>query len=89
MAAVEGVTVVEQAKVVMRSGYELLMIVLSAPYHVDLNRPQAVTDKVDLALADEPEFASVLPDCKPGVMPPFGNRYGLAVWVNESLTRDE
>ena len=29
------------------------------------------------------------PDCEVGAMPPFGNLYGLDVYVAESLTKDE
>ena len=31
----------------------------------------------------------VFPDCEAGAMPPFGNLYGLDVFVEESLSEDE
>jgi Ala-tRNA(Pro) deacylase len=90
LAAVEHVKGRELAKVVvLRSGQEFLMVVLPAPYHVDLERMRTVTGKTDLALASEQEFVSRFPNCEPGAMPPFGNLFNMAVWVDESLTRDE
>jgi Ala-tRNA(Pro) deacylase len=29
------------------------------------------------------------PGCETGAMPPFGNLYGLPVYVDQTLTRDE
>jgi Ala-tRNA(Pro) deacylase len=80
----------EMAKVVIvRSGSEFAMIVLPAPSRVDIERAGAVMNKPDLALATEDQFASLFPGCEPGAMPPFGNLYGLPVWVDRPLTRDE
>ena len=80
----------EMAKVVIvRSGAEFSMIVLPAPSRVDLERAAAVLGKSPLTLATEDQFASLFPGCEPGAMPPFGNLYGLPVWVDRALTRDE
>jgi Ala-tRNA(Pro) deacylase len=40
-------------------------------------------------LADEHEFVDKFPGCEPGAMPPFGNLYGVDVFVAKSLTEDE
>jgi Ala-tRNA(Pro) deacylase len=37
-------------------------------------------------LATEEEFTDVFPDCARGAMPPFGNLYGLPIYVETSLT---
>jgi Ala-tRNA(Pro) deacylase len=80
----------EMAKVVIvRSGQDFAMVVLPAPSRVDLERAGAALGKPDLALATEGEFASLFPGCEPGAMPPFGNLYGLPVWVDRQLTRNE
>jgi len=42
-----------------------------------------------LELADEWEFGRLFPDCQLGAMAPFGNLYGLSVYVEESLVRQE
>ena len=80
----------EVAKVVMlRSGGDFLMAVLPAPFRVDLDRAKAALGKSNLTLATEQEFANLFPQCEPGAMPPFGNLYGLPVYVDPTLARDE
>jgi len=63
--------------------------VLPAPYRVDLDRAKAALGKRELALASEAEFKGLFPQCEPGAMPPFGNLYNLAVYVDQTLTRDQ
>jgi Ala-tRNA(Pro) deacylase len=90
VAALEHVPGREMAKVVMvRGGDEYLMAVLPATYRVSLARLGKVAGHAGLRLATEAEFAGLFPGCEPGAMPPFGNLYGIAVWVDESLARDE
>lgn len=90
VAAAEHVPGREVAKVVMvRDGEEYLMAVIAAPLHVDLGRLAKAAGRAKLRLAAEVEFARLFPGCDPGGMPPFGNLYGIPVWVDESLTRDE
>jgi Ala-tRNA(Pro) deacylase len=80
----------EMAKVVMvRDGGEYLMIVLPAPYHVGLEQLGKAAGRTGLRLATEAEFTGLFPGCQPGAMPPFGNLYGIPVWVDEALTRDD
>ncbi len=73
----------------LRAGDEYVMAVLPAPYHVDIARLGDATGKHDLRLATEAQFAGLFPGCEPGAMPPFGNLYGVPVWVDRSLTQDE
>jgi len=90
LAAVQHVKGKQLAKVVVaRSGSEFMMIVLPAPYHVELQRARAATRRQDLEIAHESEFASLFAGCEPGAMPPFGNLYNVPVWVDESLAQDE
>jgi Ala-tRNA(Pro) deacylase len=89
VAAAEHVPGREMAKVVIvGAGREFLMAVLPAPQRVDLGKLGAAAGKSDLHLATEAEFADLFPQCEAGAMPPFGNLYGLPVWVDEALTRD-
>jgi Ala-tRNA(Pro) deacylase len=90
LAAVQHVKGKQLAKVVVaRNGSEFTMIVLPAPYHVELERARAATGRQDLEIARESEFASLFAGCEPGAMPPFGNLYNVPVWVDESLAEDE
>ena len=90
VAAAEHVPGREMAKVVMvRDGGDYLMAVLPAPQHVDLERLGKSAGRSGLRLATEPQFARLFPGCEPGAMPPFGNLYGIPVWVDDSLSRDD
>jgi Ala-tRNA(Pro) deacylase len=67
----------------------LAMAVLPASCHVDLGRLKAVTGAKSTQLAAEAEFKDRFPDCELGAMPPFGNLYGMAVFVDEILAQDK
>lgn len=81
------------AKVVMiKEGGDDVMAVLPANLKVDVLRIQEVLGRQPgrrIRLATESEFAKLFPDCEVGMMPPFGNLYGLDVLVDSSLTEDE
>ena len=40
-------------------------------------------------LAEESEFRDAFPDCEPGAMPPFGNLYGMPVYVDSRLAHQD
>ena len=66
-----------------------IMFVLPASYRVDFDKIQAILGAKEVRLAHEAEFVSTFPDCAVGTMPPFGNLYGLPVYVEKRLTEDE
>jgi Ala-tRNA(Pro) deacylase len=77
------------AKVVMAStDGDLIMLVLAASSVVDVAKVSGVLGK-QARLASEREFASAFPDCEAGAMPPFGNLYDVAVYVDQALGRNE
>src|SRR5262245_33452448 len=67
----------------------LAMVVQSASSKVPLGRVRAVAGARDVHLVSESEFRDRFPDCETGAMPPFGNLYGMEVFVVEDLTDDE
>ncbi len=75
--------------VIVLADNKLIALVLPASYHADLNKVMAILGARDIRLAHEAEFANVFPDCEVGTMPPFGNLYGIAVYVEKSLTEEE
>jgi Ala-tRNA(Pro) deacylase len=80
----------EMAKVVMlKDGGDDLMAVLPSTFKLDLHRLREVLSSQTIRLATEEEMAQVFPDCEVGMMPPFGNLYGLDVLVDGVLTEDE
>jgi Ala-tRNA(Pro) deacylase len=84
---VPGKTVAKSVIVMVDS--QLIELVLPASYQVDLNKLQSILGARDIRLAHESEFANVFPDCEVGAMPPFGNHYGIAVYVDKRLTEEE
>ena len=78
------------AKTVMVLGDgEMAMLALPAPYQVDLEKAAAALGADEARLAEEEEFEDSFPDCEVGAMPPFGNLYGVPVYVEETLAEDE
>ena len=80
----------ELAKTVMvKIDGKMSMAVLPASYKVDFKLLKKATGASDVVLASEPEFKDMFPECELGAMPPFGNLYGMDVFVAESLAEDE
>ena len=71
--------------VVVKVDGGLHMAVVPANQRLDLGLLKAATGASSVALASEAEFQASFPGCEPGAMPPFGNVYGLPVWVDEEL----
>jgi Ala-tRNA(Pro) deacylase len=55
---------------------------------VDFDRLKAGTGASTVELATELEFKDQFSDCEVGAMPPFGNLYGLNVYVSKALAED-
>lgn len=78
------------AKVVMVNvGERFVMTVLPSNWKLDLKRLKEVFGTSHVRLATEEEFKGLFPDCELGTMPPFGNLYGLEVYVDQALAADE
>jgi Ala-tRNA(Pro) deacylase len=75
--------------VIVMADSQLIELVLPASDQVDFNTLQSILGTKDVRLAHESEFANVFPDCEVGAMPPFGNHYGIAVYVEKRLSEDE
>jgi Ala-tRNA(Pro) deacylase len=65
------------------------MVVLPSPYRVSMEELQRIVGTERVRLAHEHEFEKLFPDCEAGAMPPFGNLYGLDVFVHPALMQDE
>ena len=75
--------------VIVKLDGALAMAVLPASYQVDLIALKRAVGVKDAELASEREFKQHFPDCETGAMPPFGNLYGIPVYVDETLTEDD
>lgn len=65
------------------------MVVLPANRKVVLLELREALAADQVKLASEEEFTNLFPDCEIGAMPPFGNLYGMPVFVAPSLAEDE
>ena len=79
------------AKVVLvRAGRgDYIMAVVPASTHVDLERVRWIGGFKQLELATEGEVQRVFPDCELGAMPPFGNLYGLPIYLDACFANEE
>jgi Ala-tRNA(Pro) deacylase len=64
---------------------EMAMAVLPSNRKVVLQDLREVTGSDQVRFASEDAFKNRFPDCEIGAMPPFGNLYGMEVFVAESL----
>ena len=74
--------------VIVKVAGEMAMAVLPAHRKVVLSDLREMLGIDDVRLASEEEFKSLFPDCETGAMPPFGNLYGLKVYVDPSLSEE-
>ena len=80
----------EMAKTVMvKIDGRMAMAVLPASQKVDLGMMRAALGVDRVELASESEFRQLFPGCELGAMPPFGNLYGLPVFVDEHLAQEK
>ena len=80
----------ELAKTVMvKMNGTMAMAVLPASYKIDFDLLKKVAGVGMVVLASEREFKDMFPECEVGAMPPFGNLYGMDVFVEKSLTEDK
>jgi len=80
----------ELAKTVMvKIDDKMAMAVLPASYKVNFDLLERAAGAGRVELAHEQEFRDMFPGSEVGAMPPFGNLYGMEVFVDESLSQDK
>lgn len=80
----------EMAKVVMlKVDDALVMGVIPASRKINLGMAVKNLNARTARLATEDEFIAHFPGCEIGAMPPFGNLFGVPVFVDPALEKDE
>jgi Ala-tRNA(Pro) deacylase len=80
----------EMAKVViLKVDGSLIMAVITASQKINLATVRVNLGAQEVRLATEDEFISRFPGCEIGAMPPFGNLFGLLVYVDPAVAKDE
>lgn len=90
VAAASHVSGQQLAKVVLvrENGKAHVMAVLPAACRLDLGALAAVAKTGKLLLASEGDMARLFPDCEVGAMPPFGNLYGVPVYIDACFPKE-
>jgi len=68
---------------------KLVMAVVPASRHVDLNALSGAAGTKASCLADEEEFEALFPGCEAGAVPPFGNLYDIPVYADRELMEED
>ena len=80
----------EMAKtVIVKIDGEMAMVVTPASECVRLGQLKETLGAEQITIASEYEFKDAFPDCETGAMPPFGNLYGMKVFISPTLREDE
>lgn len=78
----------EVAKAVaLRAGDREILAVLPASYRINFKKLSAIAG-AEVRLMEEDEFSEVFPDCERGVIPPFGELYGVPIYLDKVLAED-
>jgi Ala-tRNA(Pro) deacylase len=79
----------QMAKVViLKVDGKLVMAVVTGSQKVHLPTVCASLAVNEAKLATEDEFISRFPDCEIGAIPPFGNLFGVPVYVDPAIAKD-
>jgi Ala-tRNA(Pro) deacylase len=79
----------EMAKtIIVKTDLQFAMVVLPAVMKINMKILRDELPFAHVELATEKEFAELFPDSELGAMAPFGNLYGLPVYVDKSLAAD-
>ena len=74
--------------VILKCDDQPVMVVLPAPFRVDLDHIQETLGVKKVEMMPEQELRELFPDCELGAMPPFGNLYDMDVVSDLSLAHD-
>jgi len=74
--------------VIVKVDGRMCMAVLPASSMVDFTQLRQGIAAAKVELATEGEFKGMFPDCEVGAMPPFGNLFGMNVYVDKMLAED-
>ena len=75
--------------VIVKMDETLAMAVLCASDQIDFDLLKEAAGVKRAKIATEQEFRDRFPECETGAMPPFGNLYGMRVFVDLRLMRDK
>jgi len=66
-----------------------VMAIIPASHRLNFQEFRAALEADRLEMLPEGELVKLFPDCDLGAIPPFGNLYGLGVWVERTVSDAE
>ncbi|HEY3302716.1 MAG TPA: YbaK/EbsC family protein [Candidatus Binatia bacterium] len=75
--------------VILKANGSYAMAVVPGNRMVSLRKARLALAARDVSVAGEKEFDALFPGCEIGAMPPFGNLFGLPVYVDPALETEE
>jgi Ala-tRNA(Pro) deacylase len=75
--------------VVVDGDGKLMMAVIPASHRLSLHDFRGTVEVNRLEMLTESELVKLFPDCELGAIPPFGNLYGIEVWVDRAVADAE
>ncbi|HKW61361.1 MAG TPA: YbaK/EbsC family protein [Candidatus Acidoferrum sp.] len=73
--------------IALQAGTREILAVLPAAYRINFEKLSAFAG-AQVRLLDEDAFSELFPDCERGVISPFGELYGVPVYLDEALAED-
>ena len=73
--------------IALRAGTREILAVLPASHRINFEKLSAIAG-AEVRLLDEETFSELFPDCERGVISPFGELYGVPVYLDEALAED-
>ena len=68
---------------------KMVLAVIPASHRLNFQELRAALDVSQLEMLHEGELVGLFPDCDLGAVPPFGNLYGIEVWVDRAVADAE
>lgn len=78
----------EVAKTVaLCAGGQTILALLPASFHINIHKLSAIVGE-NVELMPEQKCSEEFPDCEAGAIPPFGELYGVSVYMDQVLAND-
>ena len=75
--------------VVAEGDHKIVIVVMPASHRLNFQELKSALKVNQLEMLVESELVDLFPDCDLGAIPPFGNLYGIDVWVDRAVASTE
>ena len=75
--------------VVAEADHKIVIVVMPASHRLNFQELKSALKVNQLEMLVESELVGLFPDCDLGAIPPFGNLYGIDVWVDRAVASTE